>query len=58
MIRVMLIDDEEDALDLLEILLEHIGDIKVVGRYMNPLQAIEALGNSGGLYDYGHIDGG
>ncbi|OCT16889.1 hypothetical protein A8709_00815 [Paenibacillus pectinilyticus] len=46
MIRVMLIDDEEDALDLLEILLEHIGDIKVVGRYMNPLQAIEALGNS------------
>lgn len=45
MIRVMLVDDEEDALDLLEILLEHIGDIKVVGRYMNPLQAIEALGN-------------
>ncbi|WP_409345209.1 response regulator [Paenibacillus sp. MBLB4367] len=46
MIRVMLIDDEEDALDLLEILLEKIGNVKVVGRYINPIQAIEALGNS------------
>ncbi|WP_256762194.1 response regulator [Cohnella sp. WQ 127256] len=46
MIRVMLIDDEEDALDLLEILLGQIGNVKVVGRYINPVQAIEALGNS------------
>jgi len=44
MIRVMLIDDEEDALDLLEILLGQIGDVEVAGRYLNPLQAIEALG--------------
>lgn len=43
MIRVMVVDDEESALDILEILLREIGDVKVVGRYMNPLQAIEAL---------------
>ncbi|GKU80494.1 response regulator [Paenibacillus sp. L3-i20] len=46
MIRVMLIDDEEDALNLLEILLEKIGNINVIGRYINPIEAIEALGNS------------
>ncbi|MGO4499610.1 response regulator [Paenibacillus sp. 2RAB27] len=46
MIRVMLIDDEEDALDLLEILLGQIGNIHIVGTYMNPIQAIEALANS------------
>jgi Response regulator containing CheY-like receiver and SARP domains len=46
MIRVLLVDDEEDALDLLEILLGQIGDVKVVGRYINPIQAIEALGQS------------
>ncbi|MFB9276802.1 response regulator [Cohnella cellulosilytica] len=44
MIRVMLIDDEEDALDLLEILLGQIGDVQIAGRYLNPLQAIEDLG--------------
>lgn len=43
MIQVMLIDDEEDALDLLEILLGQLGNVKVVGRYNNPVQAIEAL---------------
>jgi len=46
MIRVMLIDDEEDALDLLEILLGQIGNVEIAGRYLNPLQAIEALGNA------------
>ncbi|MFB5763603.1 response regulator [Paenibacillus medicaginis] len=46
MIRVMLIDDEEDALDLLEILLGQIGNVQVVGRHINPAQAIEALGQS------------
>ncbi|MCM3745863.1 response regulator [Paenibacillus pasadenensis] len=46
MIRVMLIDDEEDALDLLEILLGKMGNVQVVGRYMNPVQAIEALNHS------------
>ncbi|MEC0226378.1 response regulator [Paenibacillus alba] len=46
MIRVMLVDDEEDSLDLLEILLGQIGNIQVVGRYSNPIQAIKALGNS------------
>lgn len=43
MIRVLLIDDEDDALDLLEILLGQIGGVEVVGRYANPLQAIKAL---------------
>ncbi|WP_240762016.1 response regulator [Paenibacillus thalictri] len=43
MIRVMLIDDEEDALDLLEILLGNIGNVEVVGRYLNPIQAVEAI---------------
>lgn len=43
MIRVLLVDDEEDALNLLEILLVQIGDVEVVGRYVNPAQAIEAL---------------
>lgn len=43
MIRVLLVDDEEDALNLLEILLGQIGDVKVVGRFVNPIRAIEAL---------------
>jgi len=43
MIRVMLIDDEEDALDLLEILLGQIGNVEIAGRYINPIQALEAL---------------
>ncbi|KAA8785077.1 two-component system LytT family response regulator [Paenibacillus sp. 4624] len=41
MIRVMLIDDEEAALDLLEILLGQIGNVEIVGRYLNPIQALE-----------------
>src|SRR5690348_4751314 len=43
MIRVMLVDDEDDALDLLEILLRQTGEVSVVGRYSDPVQAIEAL---------------
>ena len=43
MIRVLLVDDEEDALDLLDILLGQIGGVEVVGRHANPLQAIEQL---------------
>ncbi len=43
MIRVLIVDDEEDALNLLEILLGQIGNVKVVGRFVNPVQAIEAL---------------
>lgn len=43
MIRVMLIDDEEDALDLLEILLGQLGNVQVVGRFMNPVEAIEVI---------------
>ncbi|MNI31954.1 Transcriptional regulatory protein YehT [compost metagenome] len=46
MIRVLLVDDEEDALDLLGILLGQIGGVEVVGRYINPVQAIDAIGKS------------
>lgn len=43
MIRVLLVDDEEDALKLMEILLGRIEDVEVVGKFSNPFQALEAL---------------
>ncbi|WP_248930530.1 response regulator [Paenibacillus hamazuiensis] len=43
MIRVLLIDDEESALDILEILLREIGGVTVAGRFTNPLQALDSL---------------
>jgi two-component SAPR family response regulator len=43
MIRVLLVDDEEDALNLLEILLHQAGDVEIAGRFVNPVHAIEAL---------------
>jgi len=46
MIRVLLVDDEEDALNLLEILLDRIGDVEVAGRHTNPARAVEALRES------------
>jgi len=44
MIRVVLVDDEQYALDMLEILLREIGNVVVVGKYKNPLNAIEEIG--------------
>ncbi|TVY07385.1 response regulator [Paenibacillus cremeus] len=43
MLCVVLIDDEESALDILEILLRELGNVTIVGRYMSPLQALEAM---------------
>ena len=43
MIRVLLVDDEPDALTLLDILLQRTGGVQVAGKYVNPMQAIEAL---------------
>jgi two-component SAPR family response regulator len=43
MIRVLLVDDEEDALNLMEILLGRIEDVEVVGKFSNPIKALEAL---------------
>ncbi|MDQ0172853.1 response regulator [Paenibacillus tundrae] len=43
MIRVMLIDDEVDALNLLQILLKQVGNVEIAGTYLNPIQAIDAL---------------
>jgi len=43
MIRVILVDDEEHALDMLDIWLSEIGSVEVVGICMNPLQALEEV---------------
>jgi len=43
MIRVLLVDDEEDALNLMEILLGRIEDVEVAGKFSNPIKALEAL---------------
>ncbi|MBO0959914.1 response regulator [Neobacillus sp. MM2021_6] len=47
MLRVMLIDDEEDALDLLEILLQQNENVAIVGRYTDPFQALQAFEGNG-----------
>jgi len=46
MLRVMLVDDEADALQLLEILLGQIGGVEIVGKFASPVQAMEALGTT------------
>ena len=43
MIRALLVDDEENALDILEVLLQQIGNVEIIGRYLNPLQAAEDI---------------
>ncbi|MFD1675285.1 response regulator [Alicyclobacillus fodiniaquatilis] len=43
MIRVMLVDDEENALDMLDILLTQIGNISIIGKHMNPYIAIQEI---------------
>ncbi len=43
MIRVVLVDDEENSLDLLEILLRQVGDVTVIGRYGNAFDALKTL---------------
>ncbi|BAU28631.1 two-component SAPR family response regulator [Aneurinibacillus soli] len=41
--RAMLVDDEEMALDVLEILCKEIGGVTVIGKYRNPFDAVEAV---------------
>jgi len=43
MLRVVLVDDEEDALNILEILLGEIGGVEIAGRFTNPLEALDAI---------------
>lgn len=43
MIRVVLVDDEEYALDMLEILLGEIGNVTVAGKFKNPLKMLEEI---------------
>ncbi|WP_051621054.1 response regulator [Paenibacillus sp. UNC451MF] len=43
MIKVVLVDDEEHALEMLGILLNEIGEVVVIGKYTNPLEALDAM---------------
>ncbi|WLR51307.1 response regulator [Bacillus tianshenii] len=43
MIKVLLIDDEETALDIMGIFLSEFTEVQVCGRYCNPLKALEHL---------------
>ncbi len=43
MLRVLLIDDEETGLDILEILLSEFDRVEIVGRYTDPIEALEHL---------------
>lgn len=42
-IRIMLVDDEEDALKLLSILLGQLEGVEIVGSYSNPLEALKDI---------------
>ncbi len=44
--RAILVDDEERALDYLEHLLHSISDVTIIGKYSNPLEAKEHIGNT------------
>lgn len=46
MIRVMLVDDEESALDYLEMLLNEMGDVRVIGKFINPLRMLEQFASA------------
>ena len=41
--RAVLIDDEQLAIDVLEILLTKIGDVKIVGKYTDPQLALQEI---------------
>lgn len=41
--RVMLVDDEESAVNFLDMLLAEVADVEVVGKYINPFIALEAF---------------
>ncbi|MBP0726112.1 response regulator [Bacillus sp. RG28] len=43
MIRIALIDDEEHALDMLEILLLDIGIVNIIGKFTNPFHALDEM---------------
>lgn len=41
--KTIIIDDEQLAIDVLEVLLHRIEDIEIVGKFINPYQALEVL---------------
>lgn len=46
MIHIQIVGDDKNALILLEKLLEKYDDIKIIGKYTNPIEALEALDSS------------
>lgn len=40
--RVMIVDDEQPSLDELEFILSKHSDVKIVGAYLDPFEALEA----------------
>jgi two-component SAPR family response regulator len=45
MLKIMIVEDEENALDMMEILLTEIGGVEILGKYSNPFQALEEVKN-------------
>lgn len=43
LVKVILIDDEQPALDYLEYQLKNVSDFKVIGKYTNPLEGKQAI---------------
>lgn len=43
--KVILVDDEEVALDILEITCKEVGGLDIIGKYNNPFDVIEAVQN-------------
>ncbi len=43
MLKVVLVDDEILALNLLEAILIEIGDIEIVGKFLNPIEGLEQI---------------
>lgn len=43
MLKVVLVDDEILALNLLEAILNEIGHIKIIGKYLNPMEGLEEI---------------
>lgn len=46
MVRVMLVDDEESALDYLDMLLNEMEGVRVVGKFINPLRMLEQFASA------------
>jgi len=43
MLKAMIVEDEENALDMMEILLMDIGGVEILGKYSDPFQALDEV---------------